>query len=55
MNEGFCTSVLRALREINMNERDRARAEDGVRKSAAIIELFAGMFGGNAKQPEQRS
>jgi hypothetical protein len=55
MNEAFCTSVLRELRTINMNERDRARAEDGVRKSAAIVELLAGMFGRNAKQPEQRS
>ncbi|HYH43172.1 MAG TPA: hypothetical protein VD867_14455 [Burkholderiales bacterium] len=38
-------SVLRGLRGINMNQRDRARAEAGVLASATIIELLAGMAG----------
>ena len=55
MNESFYTSVLRELRGIQMNDRDRARAEDGVRKSAAIVELLVGMFGRRADQADTRS
>ena len=43
MKTEFCSSVLRGLSDIHMNERDRARAENGVRKSAAIVELIVGV------------
>ena len=55
MNESTYTSVLRELRGINMNERDRARAEDGVRKSAVIVELLVGVFGRRSQEAETRS
>ena len=51
----FCNSMLRDLRAIQMSERTRAQAENGVRRSAAFVEALAGMasyvgFRGNAKQ-----
>lgn len=54
MKTETCSSVLRGLRAIRMNERDRARAENGVRRSAAIIELFVGMaeYVGFRSRPE---
>ena len=55
MNETFCTSVLRELRGINMSERERARAEDGLRKSAALVELLAGMFGRRTDRTENHA
>ena len=44
-SDGFYHSMLRDIRGINMNERDRARAEDGVRKSAALVDFLMGMAG----------
>ena len=45
MQTEFYSSVLNGLCAINMNVRDRARAEAGVRTSAAIIETLVGMAG----------
>ena len=45
MQTDFYSSVLDALRGINMNTRQRARAEAGVRTSAAIVEVLVGMAG----------
>ena len=49
----FCSSMLRDLSTIPMSESVRVRAEDGVRKSAAIIELLAGMLGDSAAREEK--
>ncbi len=38
----YCTTLM-GLNSINMTERERARAEEGVRKSAAIIECLIGV------------
>ena len=43
--DGFYHSMLQDMRGINMSERERARAEDGVRKSAALVNLLVGMAG----------
>ena len=51
------STVLRGLRAINMNTRDRARAEAGLHTSAVIVELLAGMaglVGLRSKSVEQR-
>lgn len=49
----FYSNIIAVLRNVNMTERQRARAEDGVRKSAAIVEALAGMAGfGTRKQPK---
>ena len=40
--DASCNSMLRDIRAIKMNARDRARAENGVRQSAAIVELLIG-------------
>ena len=45
MQTDLGSSVLRGLRGIQMSDRDRARAENGVRKSAAIVELLLGVAG----------
>jgi hypothetical protein len=45
MNADFYSNMLRGLSSINMTERERARAEDGVRKSAAIVECLLGIAG----------
>ena len=45
MQTDFYSSVLNALHGINMNTRQRAQAESGVRTSAAIVEVLVGMAG----------
>jgi hypothetical protein len=42
MNADIYSTMLQGLSSINMTERERARAEAGVRKSAAIIECLIG-------------
>lgn len=42
MQSESCSSVLRGLNDIHMSERDRVRAQNGVRRSAAIVELIVG-------------
>jgi hypothetical protein len=43
MQTESCSSVLRGLSGIHMSERDRARAENGVRRSAALVDLILGV------------
>ena len=43
--DGFYHSMLQDIRGINMSERERARAEDGVRKSAVLVSLLVGVAG----------
>lgn len=43
MQTEFCSSVLRGLTDIHMTDRERTRAENGVRRSAAIVELILGV------------
>lgn len=38
MNGDFCSSILSGLSSVHMNETDRARAADRVRKSVALVE-----------------
>jgi hypothetical protein len=45
MQKDLYSSVLDGLRGINMTMRQRARAEAGMRASAAIIEMLVGMAG----------
>ena len=49
----FCSNMLRDISNIPMSERVRARAEDGVRKSAAFVELLTGMLGVSASREEK--
>ncbi len=43
MQTELCSNLLRGLSDIHMSERDRVRAENGVRRSAAIVELIVGV------------
>jgi hypothetical protein len=43
MSADIYSTMLQGLSSINMTERERARAEAGVRKSAAIIECLIGV------------
>ena len=45
MKADFYSNMVRCLSSINMTERERARAEDGVRKSVAIVECLLGIAG----------
>ena len=56
--ESFYRSMLRDLRSIKMNQHQRTRAEEGVRQSAAIVELLlgvAGYFGAREQQVNKAS
>jgi hypothetical protein len=58
MNADFCSSMLRGLSGINLSERERARAEDRVRKSVAFVEwlvAIAGAAGRRADEAKQRA
>ena len=55
MNGDFCTSVLRGLGQINLSERERQRAEDRVRQSAAFVEWLVAIAGaGRARKREAK-
>jgi hypothetical protein len=57
MQKDFYSSVLDGLHGINMTMRQRARAEAGMRASAAIMEMLvgmAGLVGLRSKQTEAR-
>ena len=52
-NKDFYTSMMRDLGGIAMSERVRSQAEHGIRKSAVIIELLAGVASYVSPRTEQ--
>lgn len=55
MKDSLYASVMHDLSRIHMTEHDRARAEGGVRVSATLIGLIAGMFTRSAALAQPRA